>query len=107
MGEKKKNKKQQYYKKTYYERKKKKQWDNKSVPQFERERERENKDTKYMNEKIERCNDESVLEFIEQHIHLLPLAPRPGDYDVISGSRTSPELASNLARAADDCWEAM
>jgi cytidyltransferase-like protein len=55
---------------------------------------------------IETCCDESVLQWLEKRLWLIPLYPRRHDYDVLSDTNINAEKAQMLSRAADDCWNA-
>lgn len=58
-------------------------------------------------ERIETCNDEKVLDWLEAHLCMVPLAPRPAGCSVVEGKEVSPEKVKALALAAAQCWEAM
>lgn len=54
------------------------------------------------------CVHESdILDFLEQHLYLIPLEPRDMDYDVLDDTRVSDRGAQALADAANHCWEAI
>lgn len=61
----------------------------------------------YWPERIDNVNDEEVLRFIEEHLQLIPLSPRQGDFNVLSGTRISEDGARALAEAAEACWNAV
>ncbi len=61
----------------------------------------------YWPESIETCAREDVLEFIEAHISLVTLGPRVGDFSVLSGTDVTAPKAERLARAAEQCWNAL
>lgn len=61
----------------------------------------------YWPESIESNKDADVLDFIEKHLWLVPLAPRDGKYDVLANTNIDAEGAKRLAQAADDCWNAI
>ncbi|MDO5665370.1 MAG: adenylyltransferase/cytidyltransferase family protein [Bacteroidia bacterium] len=61
----------------------------------------------YWPEKIESIMDEHILSWIEKRIWMIPLYPRKSDYDVLSKTYISQESACKLAKAADNCWEAL
>jgi galactokinase/mevalonate kinase-like predicted kinase len=61
----------------------------------------------YWPEKISTVTDESVLRWIEEHLHLVSIGPRGGDFDVLKGRKITPAGARALAAAADACWTAM
>lgn len=50
---------------------------------------------------------EPTLRWLENHLHLIPLGPRDGAYDVLVDTDiTAPKVAA-LAAAADACWQAI
>jgi cytidyltransferase-like protein len=55
----------------------------------------------YWPESIESQHDETILEFLEKHIHLIPLGEREDGYAVLSDVKVSPAGAGALAEAAD------
>ncbi|MBO5864464.1 MAG: adenylyltransferase/cytidyltransferase family protein [Bacteroidaceae bacterium] len=56
---------------------------------------------------IESIHDTHILDFIEKNLWLVPLAPRDSDYDVLADTHIDKAGAEALAKAADDCWEAL
>ena len=64
-------------------------------------------DNHFWPEKIETCNDESILQWLENHLVMIPMEPRrPGCSVVEDKDITKPKVEA-LAKAADDCWEAI
>lgn len=61
----------------------------------------------YWPERIESVQDEAVLSFIEQRLHLIELGPRQNDFKVLADTRIDAAGAKALADAADDCWRAI
>ena len=61
----------------------------------------------YWPERIERCQDEEVLAWLEAHLCLVPMSPRRPDSSVIEGQDITPAKVKNLAQAADECWDAI
>ena len=61
----------------------------------------------YWPESIESETAADVLDFIEQHLWLITLSPRIGDYDVLSDTDITPANAEQLALAAEACWSAI
>ena len=57
--------------------------------------------------KIESCNDEDVLQFIENSLYLVPLGPREQGFDVLSNTRITQARAKALSDATINCWEAI
>jgi cytidyltransferase-like protein len=62
---------------------------------------------KFWPEKITSVRDETILAWIERHLHLVPLGPRRGDFDVDKGRRITPARVRALAAAANACWDAI
>ena len=58
-------------------------------------------------EKIERCNDPAILDWLEAHLCLIPLDPRKPGCSVVRGKVITEEKVMALASAADDCWNAI
>jgi cytidyltransferase-like protein len=61
----------------------------------------------YWPEKITARHDEKILTWIEQHLYLLPLDPRPSGFDVFKRKSITPSKVRALAAAADGCWNAI
>ena len=57
--------------------------------------------------KIESIHKEETLKWIENHIYLLPLWPRPNGYSVLENTNINKENVKNLADAAEHYWEAI
>jgi cytidyltransferase-like protein len=64
-------------------------------------------DGQYWPEKITSQHDEKTLIWIEQHLYLLPLGPRPSGFDVFNSRDIRPSKVRALAAAADGCWNAI
>ena len=58
-------------------------------------------------ERIERCGDEAVLSWLEEHLCLVLLAPRREGCSVVAGKDITKEKVEALAAAADACWKAI
>ncbi len=58
-------------------------------------------------EKIETCHDESVLGWLESHLAMIPLHPRKPGCSVVAGKDITKPKVQALAKAADDCWDAI
>lgn len=58
-------------------------------------------------EKIETCNDESVLSWLESHLVLIPMEPRRPGCSVVAGRDITEVKVKALAAAADACWSAI
>jgi cytidyltransferase-like protein len=61
----------------------------------------------YWPESIETVMDSSVLDFIESHVQLVFSGPRPPGFDVLAKTHIDAAGALALARASDECWEAI
>ena len=57
--------------------------------------------------KIENTVDEMTLRFLEDHIVMIPLEPRRPGCSVVEGKDITEEKVTALAKAADDCWDAI
>ena len=51
--------------------------------------------------------DEDILLWLENHIHLITLGPRTGDYTVVDNSIVDEAGAKRLSHAADMCWKSI
>ena len=58
-------------------------------------------------EKIETCQDEAVLQWLEAHLIMIPMEPRKPGCSVVEGKDITREKVMTLASAADRCWEAI
>lgn len=58
-------------------------------------------------EKIETCQDESVLSWLESHLVMIPMEPRRPGCSVVEGKDINESKVKALAKAADDCWPAI
>lgn len=59
----------------------------------------------YWPEKIEKKYDEDILEWLEDHVSMMTLWPRPAGTDLLSNTNVTEETVSKLAEAAEKCWE--
>lgn len=64
-------------------------------------------DNQYWPSKIETCNDEGVLGWLECHLVMMPMEPRKPGCSVVDGKDITREKVLALAKAADDCWDAI
>ena len=64
-------------------------------------------DNQYWPSRIETCNDESVLQWLESHLIMIPMQPRQPGCSVVEGKDITEAKVKALAKAADDCWEAI
>ena len=53
---------------------------------------------------IESVQEETLLQFIEQSLYLIPLGQRPNEYHVLENTCIDEQGARALAAATDDCW---
>ena len=64
-------------------------------------------DNHFWPEKIETCYDEAVLQWLEQHLVMIPMEPRKSGCSVVEGKDINETKVKALAKAADDCWNAI
>ena len=64
-------------------------------------------DNHFWPDKIETCEDETVLCWLENHLCMIPMEPRRPGCSVIEGMDITKTKVENLAEAADDCWYAI
>lgn len=64
-------------------------------------------DGKYWPTSIESCLDNEVLNWLEQHIFLVPLAVRKDGYDVLANTAIHKIHARALSEAAQACYQAI
>ena len=58
-------------------------------------------------DKIEQCKDERILCWLENHLCLVPMFPRKPGCSVVENKDITKTKVKTLAKAADDCWEAI
>ena len=58
-------------------------------------------------EKFETCSDEAVLTWLESHICMIPMESRRPGCSVVEGKDITEVKVKALAKAADDCWNAI
>lgn len=58
-------------------------------------------------EKIETCEDEKILTWLESHLCMIPLEPRHPGCSVVEGKDITQVKVKALTEAADACWEAI
>jgi len=61
----------------------------------------------YWPEQIKSVDDESVLEWLEKHLYLIPLGVRNSNFNVFKGKQITTARVRRLATAADRCWSAI
>ena len=64
-------------------------------------------DNHFWPDKIETCEDETVLCWLENHLCMIPMEPRRPGCSVIEGMDITKTKVETLAKAADDCWYAI
>ena len=64
-------------------------------------------DNQYWPSKIETCQDESILQWLESHLIMIPMEPRQPGCSVVEGKDITEAKVKALAKAADDCWESI
>ena len=57
--------------------------------------------------KIHSVLEESILQFVEDHLFLVTLEPRTSTFSVLDGTRVDAAGAKRLADATDNCWDAI
>lgn len=62
---------------------------------------------KYWPSKIETCQDEEVLNWLEEHLVMIPMEPRKPGCSVVEGKDITEPKVRALAKAADDCWSSI
>jgi hypothetical protein len=56
---------------------------------------------------IETCRDERVAAWLEEVIHLLPVAPRPEGYNPLGTKNLDPECIRRLGTSGKECFDAI
>lgn len=64
-------------------------------------------DNHFWPEKIETCNDESILQWLEKHLVMIPMEPRKPGCSVMEGKDITESKVKALANAAERCWDAI
>ncbi len=64
-------------------------------------------DNHFWPEKIETCNDEDILQWLENHLVMIPIEPRRPGCSVVEGKDITELKVKALAAAADRCWDAI
>ena len=57
--------------------------------------------------KIETCQDDKVLSWLEHHLCMIPMEPRRAGCSVVEGKDVTEPKVKALADAANRCWEAL
>ncbi len=64
-------------------------------------------DKRFWPEKIESCLDDRILDWLEDHLCMIPMEPRRDGCSVLEGKDITEAKVKALAAAADACWEAI
>ena len=64
-------------------------------------------DNHFWPDKIEKCEDEAILSWLESHLCMVPMEPRATGCNVLEGKDITYAKVIDLTRAADDCWQAI
>lgn len=64
-------------------------------------------DNNFWPKKIESITDEMTLRFLEKHLVMVPMEPRKQRCSVVEGKDITQAKVEALAKAADDCWNAI
>ena len=64
-------------------------------------------DNHFWPDKIETCDDDRVLSWLEQHLVMIPMPPRQPDCNVLEGKDITKEKVLKLTQAAERCWLAI
>lgn len=64
-------------------------------------------DNRFWPDKIETCNDEDTIAWLESHLCMIPMAPRRPGCSVVTGKDITKPKVEALAKAADECWNAI
>lgn len=62
-------------------------------------------DNHFWPEKIERCEDENILSWLEEHLCMIPMEPRKAGCSVVEGKDITTEKVKRLTLASDECWK--
>lgn len=64
-------------------------------------------DNHFWPEKVETCEDEKILSWLENHLCMIPMDPRRPGCSVVDGMDITKVKVQALASAADVCWDAI
>lgn len=64
-------------------------------------------DNRFWPQRIETCQDERVLRWLENHLIMIPMFPRRPGCSVVEGKDITVAKVKALAAAADRCWQAI
>jgi cytidyltransferase-like protein len=62
-------------------------------------------DKRFWPTKIESCHDDSILDWLEDHLCMIPMEPRRPNCSVVEGKDITEEKVKALVAAADVCWQ--
>lgn len=64
-------------------------------------------DKLYWPVKFESCHDNDILDWLEQHLVMIPMEPRRPGCSVVEGKDITQPKVKALTQAANDCWNAI
>ncbi|MDO4948638.1 MAG: adenylyltransferase/cytidyltransferase family protein [Bacteroidales bacterium] len=64
-------------------------------------------DNNFWPDKIESCEDETILQWLESHLVLVPIDARPAGCNVLEGKDIVRAKVQMLAEAAEACWQSI
>lgn len=64
-------------------------------------------DNHFWPETIETCSNETILQWLEAHMILVPIDPRPDKCSVVTGKSIDEPKVRALASASQACWDAI
>ena len=64
-------------------------------------------DKRYWPVRFESCRDAVILGWLEQHLAMVPMEPRRPGCSVVEGRDITETKVKRLAKAAEDCWNAI
>ena len=64
-------------------------------------------DNHFWPDRLEVCSDEEILRWLESHLCMVPMEPRPAGCSVVEGKDITEAKVKTLAAAADACWDAI
>jgi mevalonate kinase len=64
-------------------------------------------DNAYWPKKFESCHNESILQWLEEHIYMVMLWPRPKGLDLLCNTSINTENVKKLSGASEKAWDAI
>ena len=64
-------------------------------------------DNHFWPERLETCEDEEILQWLERHLCMIPMEPRCPGCSVVEGQDITPDKVRALAASAERCWTAI